>query len=130
MKEGRKMKRNMEKSVSLLVAFLLFFEVFLGGFSPIVAKAAENNDVKSMRIDTSRENDVIEKGKDYTIFENEDGSRTMDMYTENVREKDENGEYVDYDSSLKVIPQTRSRSASNYKYKNINGVTDVKLPRI
>ena len=128
MKEGRKMKRNMEKSVSLLVAFLLFFEVFLGGFSPIFAKAAENNDVKSMRIDTSRENDVIEKGKDYTIFENEDGSRTMDMYTENVREKDENGEYVDYDSSLKVIPQTRSRSASNYKYKNINGVTDVKLP--
>ena len=87
MKEGRKMKRNMEKSVSLLVAFLLFFEVFLGGFSPIFAKAAENNDVKSMRIDTSRENDVIEKGKDYTIFENEDGSRTMDMYTENVREK-------------------------------------------
>ncbi|MCR2033420.1 DNRLRE domain-containing protein [Anaerofustis stercorihominis] len=128
MKEERKIRRRIEKFVSLLVAFLLFFEVFLGGFSPIFAKASENSDVKSMRVDTSRKDDVIEKGKDYTIYENEDGSRTIDMYTDNVREKDENGEYVDYDSSIETLPQKRSRSASDYKYKNVSGVTDVMLP--
>lgn len=113
------------KFISTMLAFMMFLEVVLLGYAPVVS-AKENTEPPK---ETSRQSDVIEKSEDYTVYENEDGTRTIDMYTSDVRYKNEQGEYIDYDNSIVTMPTRRKRSVmDNYKYTNKEGMVDIKLP--
>ena len=113
------------KLISTTLAFMMFLEVVLLGYAPVVS-AKENTEPPK---ETSRQSDVIEKSEDYTVYENEDGTRTIDMYTSDVRYKNEQGEYIDYDNSIVTMPTRRKRSVmDNYKYTNKEGMVDIKLP--
>ncbi|WP_290773297.1 DNRLRE domain-containing protein [Anaerofustis sp.] len=123
-------KRLCAKSTALVLAFIMSVETVFLGLMPVINAAEVNDKNGGIKIeDTSKENKVIEKSEDYTVYKNEDGTRTIDMYTSEVRYKNEMGEYIDYDNSIVTMPTRRKRSViDNYKYTNKEGMVDIKLP--
>ena len=62
------------KLISTTLAFMMFLEVVLLGYAPVVS-AKENTEPPK---ETSRQSDVIEKSEDYTVYENEDGTFSIE----------------------------------------------------
>ncbi|MDR0518529.1 MAG: DNRLRE domain-containing protein, partial [Clostridiales Family XIII bacterium] len=67
----------------------------------------------------------VEKGEDYTLFDNGDGTQTVVAYFGEVRHEDSDGTLVDYDNA--VVASDGADSAE-YPFTNAEGDADVKLP--
>ena len=114
---------NRTRLIALFITLTLFIEYTI---SPSVWMVHATDDTDASEAAPEHflsEENVTEKGPNYTLYANGDGTETLEIYTGDIRTKDENGDLVDVDSSLEEISLGGERA-----YTNINGFADVVLP--
>jgi len=124
------MRISMRDFVSRLLIISLFFSATVAPSAASVYGADEEPSEPTSPQYTEEqlsklltEDDVVEKGEDYTVFELPDGSNVMQMYTSNIRIEEEDGSLSDVDNSIEEIS-----AAGGTAYTNVNGFVDVTLP--
>lgn len=114
------------KSISIFLIFILAFEILFSSaewFAYGDTNATDTKESSETLPNDLSKSEVLEKGTDYTIFKNPDGTRSMDVYQADVRTQDENGELEDIDNSIK-----KTDEEGKTVYRNQNGFADITLP--
>lgn len=114
------------KSISFFLIFILTFEILFSSaewFAYGDTNATDTKESSETLPNDLSKSEVLEKGTDYTIFKNPDGTRSMDVYQADVRTQDENGELEDIDNSIK-----KTDEEGKTVYRNQNGFADITLP--
>lgn len=114
------------KSISFFLIFVLVFEILFSSaewFAYGDTNATDTKESSETLPNDLSKSEVLEKGTDYTIFKNPDGTRSMDVYQADVRTQDENGELEDIDNSIKKMDEE-----GKTVYRNQNGFADITLP--
>ncbi|MGO4963207.1 hypothetical protein ACTQ4Z_05370 [Anaerovoracaceae bacterium Sow4_D4] len=80
------------KSISFFLIFVLVFEILFSSaewFAYGDTNATDTKESSETLPNDLSKSEVLEKGTDYTIFKNPDGTRSMDIYQADVRTQDE-----------------------------------------
>lgn len=114
------------KSISILLIFVLVFEILFSSaewFAYGNSNTTETKKSMEPSLTDLSKSEVVEKGTDYTIFKNPDGTRSMDIYQSDVRTQDDDGKLADIDNSIE-----KTVVSGETIYKNQNGFVDITLP--
>ncbi len=118
------MKNNTaNRVISIMLMMFIVIELTLSSSIGIVYGISNNDASGNAPEHFISEDNVKEVGENYTVFEQPDGSETIQVYTGNVRKEDENGELTDIDNSLEQVKEDGEIS-----YTNVNGFVDITLP--
>ena len=117
------------KKTYRIISCILIISIAFCNLPEIVYARGNSNeqvvtDKKDSKEKKTKESYVVNKSEYSTTFEYEDGKKEQVFYGDPVRYQDEDGKYIDYDTSFVVVDSKESsngESLKGYKYENKSG---------